>query len=47
MMEADPAAALVVAKPDLLLELQIIALDAPAQFGSVDEGLETDLGRQR
>ena len=37
MMEAAPATALEVTEPDLLLELLIIAFDAPAQFGDVDE----------
>ena len=37
MMEATPAAPFVVAKPDLLLEVLIVALDAPAQLGQIDE----------
>src|SRR6266849_4517658 len=36
MMEARPAAALIVAEADFLLEVVIIALDAPAQLGDVD-----------
>jgi hypothetical protein len=28
------------AQPNLLLELLIIALDAPAQFGDVDQAIE-------
>src|SRR5687768_7744303 len=44
MMEAPPAAAFVVAEPQLLLELLIIALDAPAQLGGVDEPFERGIG---
>ena len=36
-MEAAPAAPLVMAEPDLLLELMIVALDAPAQLGEIDQ----------
>src|SRR6478609_12240676 len=42
MMEAAPAASLVVTEPDLLLELLIVALDAPAQLGQIDQPLEAD-----
>ena len=37
MMEAAPPAPLIVAKTDLLLELLIVTLDAPAHFGKIDE----------
>ena len=37
MVEASPAAAFVVTEADLLLELLVIPLDAPAQLGLVDE----------
>ena len=37
-MEAAPSAALVVAKTEFLLEVLIIALDAPAQLGEADQG---------
>ena len=37
VVEASPAAALVVTEADLLLELLVVALDAPAQLGLVDE----------
>src|ERR1700752_3023823 len=47
MMEATPAAPFVVAEPDLLLELLIVALDAPAQLGQIDELREADVLRQR
>src|SRR6266852_8836619 len=40
MMETGPAAPLVVPEPDLLLELLVIALDAPAHFGDVDQMAE-------
>src|SRR5262249_57627998 len=37
MVEAPPSSPLVMAEPDLLLEFLIVALDAPAQLGDVDE----------
>ena len=37
MMEATPAAPFIVAEPDLLLEFLIVALDAPAQLGEIDQ----------
>src|SRR3989442_14321542 len=37
MMEASPAAALEMVEPELILELLIVALDAPAQLGEADE----------
>src|SRR5229473_4572406 len=40
MMEAPPTAALIVAEADFLLEVVIIALDAPAQLGDVDKAAE-------
>jgi hypothetical protein len=40
MVEAAPAAPFVVAEPDLLLEVLVVALDAPAQFGDVDQSAE-------
>ena len=33
----SPAAPFVVTKPDLLLEVLVVALDAPAHFGDVDQ----------
>ena len=36
-MEAAPAAAFVMSKPDLLLEFLIVALDAPAHLGKIDK----------
>jgi hypothetical protein len=43
MVESPPASALVVAKADLLLELLIVPLDAPAQLGKInDQGYALD-----
>ena len=39
-MEAPPATAFIVAEADFLLEVVIIALDAPAQLGDVDKAAE-------
>ena len=47
MMEAAPSAAFIVTKPDLLLELLVVALDTPAQFGKIDEPAEAKVCRQR
>src|SRR3954468_23682285 len=46
MVEAAPAAALVVPKPEFLLELLVIALDAPPELGEFDHTLEADVLRQ-
>src|ERR1700694_5631647 len=49
MVEATPPASFVVPEPDLLLELLIIALDAPPQLGGVDqiaEGVVSRRGRE-
>src|SRR5246500_4370520 len=40
VMEAPPSAALIVAEADFLFEFLIVALDAPAQLGEVDERAE-------
>src|SRR6266849_8609677 len=37
VMEASPPAAFEMVEPELILELLIVALDAPAQFGEADE----------
>ena len=37
MVKASPAATFVVSEPDLLLELLVVALDAPAQLGEIDQ----------
>src|SRR3954449_13414601 len=48
MVEAAPAAALVVPKPEFLLELLVVALDAPPELGEFDHTLEADvLGQGR
>jgi hypothetical protein len=46
MMEAAPSAPFIMAEPDLLLELLIIAFDAPPQLRSVDQIAECDVGWQ-
>ena len=43
MVEATPSTPFEVAEPNLLLEFLIIALDAPAQFGDVDETAQGDV----
>src|SRR5258708_807792 len=40
MVKAAPAAALIVPEADFLLEVLIIALDAPAHLGEIDEAAE-------
>src|SRR5262245_16850318 len=47
MMEASPSTPFIVAKPDLLLEFLIIALDPPAHHGAIDQPTEADVRRQR
>src|SRR5262245_48223527 len=39
MVEAAPASAFEMAEPDLLLELLVVALDAPAHHGDIDHAL--------
>src|SRR5580658_11048482 len=46
MVEAPPSAPFEMPEPDLLLELLIIALDAPAQLGGVDQIAERDVFRK-
>src|ERR1700761_4545322 len=46
MVKAAPAAAFVVAKPELLLEVLVVALDPPAPLGLPDQGREGGVGRQ-
>src|SRR5262245_38488227 len=46
MVKAAPSAAFVVSEPDLLLEFLVVALDAPAQLGEVDQSIEDDFFRQ-
>jgi len=45
-MEASPTAAFEVPEAEFLLELLIVALDAPAQLGQIDHALEGDVFRQ-
>ena len=47
MMEAAPAASLIVAEPGLLLEFDIAGFDTPAQFCVTEPALQRDVGRQR
>ena len=46
MMEAAPASALEMPEPDFLLEIAIVALDAPTQLGEIDETGKADGLRQ-
>ena len=46
MMETKPAAAFVVRQAELLLELVVVALDASAHLGGVDELLDGDVRGQ-
>src|SRR5713226_3574962 len=43
MVEAAPAAALVMPKAEFLLEFLVIALDPPAQLGQINQSLEGDV----
>src|SRR5215212_9087144 len=43
VVETAPAAALVVPKPEFLLELLVIALDAPPELGEFDQAREADI----
>src|SRR5215211_1190033 len=48
VVETAPAAALVVPEPEFLLELLVIALDAPPELGEFNQALEADvLGQGR
>src|SRR4029450_13268885 len=47
MVEAAPAAALEVPEPEFLLELLVVAFDAPPELGKFDQALEADVLRQR
>src|SRR3954449_5987085 len=46
MVEAAPAASLVVSQAQFLFELLIIALDPPAQFGQIDQAIEGHVRRE-
>src|SRR3954449_2174174 len=43
MVETAPAAPLVVSKPEFLLELLVVAFDAPPELGEFDQAREADL----
>ena len=47
MVKATPAATLIVAEADLLLEFEIITLNPPTQFRLIDHAIKRDVGRQR
>src|SRR3954454_19360511 len=46
MVEAAPAASLVVGEAEFLLQFLIVTLDPPAQLGQIDEIAETGICRQ-
>ena len=46
-MEAAPAASFVMAEAEFLLQLLVVALDAPAQLGEIDQTLKADVLGQR
>src|SRR4051812_39401055 len=46
VVEAAPAAALVVPEPQFLLELLVVAFDAPSELGEFDQAHEADVLRQ-
>src|SRR3954449_1756055 len=45
MMEAAPAASLIVPKAEFLFQLLVIAFDPPAQLGQIDQAIERGVGR--
>src|ERR1043166_9770665 len=47
MVEAAPSTPFIMAEPDLLLELLVVAFYAPAHFGKVGEASERRLGVER
>src|SRR5258708_33414434 len=46
MVKAAPPAALIMSEPDFLLELLVVAFDAPAQLGEIDQTIKGDVLRQ-
>src|SRR3954454_20930079 len=46
VVEAAPAAALVVPEPEFLLELLVVAFDAPPELGEFDHAREANVLRQ-
>src|SRR5215208_7191374 len=47
VVEAAPAAPLVVPEPEFLLELLVVAFDAPPELGEFDQARKTNVLRQR
>src|ERR1700760_4773668 len=47
MVETAPSSPFEMPEPDLLLELLIVALDAPAQLGEIYQVAESDILRKR
>jgi hypothetical protein len=45
VVEAAPPAPFIIAEAEFLLELLIIVLDPPAQFGQVDQSIEGNILR--
>ena len=46
MMKAAPPSPLVMTEPELLLEFLVVALDAPAQLGEINQAGEGNVSRQ-
>src|SRR3954471_22508709 len=46
VVEAAPAAALIVPEPEFLLELLVVAFDAPSELGKFNQARETNVLRQ-
>src|SRR4051794_23465400 len=46
MMEAAPAASLVMSQAEFLFQLLVIALDPPTQFGQIDQAREGHVWRE-
>ena len=47
VVEASPASTFEMPEPDLLLEVVIVTLNAPAQLGGVDQIAKRDFRRER
>src|SRR6266702_9007100 len=46
MVEPAPSATLIVIEPDFLLELLVVAFDAPAHFSEIDQAVERRILRK-
>ena len=44
MVQPSPSAPFVMTQPHFLLELLVIALDPPSEFGPIDQIFEADIG---